>query len=986
MFKFLNNLFSPPFFPDEKKKHKAFLLQRILLAMISMEFLAVLILYRLQSDSWLLPFIFAGIIMNLVIFFVMKRGHVRISSILLSIGSWLLVTWVSFRDTGLYGVVCLMGGLIIITISGALLDKRGAALMGLLTFVSIGLIVFRDYPQISAVIRTPPAFWVASLFTFAMITLVQYLNRLVVKESLERAQASEERYRMISRVSSDYVFEARIGEDGSNNLSWVSGAFERMTGYTLEEYIKAGGWANHIHPDDREKDAQDMALLASNRDVKTEVRTIMKTGEVRWERVSAHPLWDEKNNRLAGIVGAVQDITDEKNAEAALAYERELLQIFMDNIPDAVYFKDTESRFIRINQAQADFLKLKDPVDAIGKTDFDFQKPEMARLFFEEERKILETGQPVINRIEFNPEEDGAPRWISATKVIAKDSSGKTIGTIGISRNITTQKSAEETLNKSLHQQAAILNTIPDMAWLKDTDGRYIAVNEAYARTAGIPKESIVGKTDYDLWPKHLADHYQANDRKVIEKNTSLSMEEIQADSHGNEFWVKTFKTAVVNEAGEVIGTTGISRDITQHKLTEETELNRRKMLEKVLELGKVVAETTDLRTTLEKIWHGIHDGLGFDRIAIFLYDPDQHTMNDTFGTDNNGQMIDHWDLSVPIGENNAFWNILQNPDGLYFTHDYESDNNISPGHEMYGVKDFAAVAVWSGEKPVAVLCTDNMPSKRPISREQLEALRLYSSYAGLAIENARLQEALQKELASKQEFIDELASKNAELERFTYTVSHDLKSPLVTITGFLSYMEKDAKAGNFQKFEQDVLRIRSAVNKMEQLLRDLLELSRIGRIMNNPVNIPFRDIVRDAIENVQGQARAANTLINFQDGNITVYGDQIRLVEVLQNLLDNAIKFTQGHTTNPVIQIGSFTDNANETIFFVQDNGPGIAPEYHEKIFGLFNKLSTEGEGTGIGLTLVRRIIEVHGGRIWVESQAGKGTTFYFTLPLAKS
>jgi PAS domain S-box-containing protein len=232
-----------------------------------------------------------------------------------------------------------------------------------------------------------------------------------------------------------------------------------------------------------------------------------------------------------------------------------------------------------------------------------------------------------------------------------------------------------------------------------------------------------------------------------------------------------------------------------------------------------------------------------------------------------------------------------------------------------------------------------------------------------------------------RESLIQELAAKNAELERFTYTVSHDLKSPLVTINGFLGYLEQDAASGNMDRFKADSQRIHAAVNKMQGMLGELLELSRIGRLVNEPEIIPFGDLVNAAMELVHGQIEAGGITVDLQPNLPTVYGDRQRLTEVLQNLLDNASKF-MGDQINPRIEIGQAGKDDDKVIFYVRDNGTGIEPDYHEHIFGLFNKLNSKAEGTGIGLALVKRIIEVHGGRIWVESDVGKGSTFLFTLP----
>ena len=237
---------------------------------------------------------------------------------------------------------------------------------------------------------------------------------------------------------------------------------------------------------------------------------------------------------------------------------------------------------------------------------------------------------------------------------------------------------------------------------------------------------------------------------------------------------------------------------------------------------------------------------------------------------------------------------------------------------------------------------------------------------------------------AEREKLIAELGAKNNELERFTYTVSHDLKSPLVTIRGFLGFLEKDMLTGNVERLRADMARIVEATNKMQRLLDELLELSRIGRMMNPPVKVSFDTIVREAVDLVHGRLTERGVVVAVEANMPVVNGDRTRLVQVVQNLLDNAVKFMGGQT-NPRIEIGQYYDTnvgRGNPIFFVKDNGVGIPREHHRKIFGIFNKLDPNAEGTGIGLALVKRIIEAHGGMIWVESKEGEGTTFYFALP----
>lgn len=234
---------------------------------------------------------------------------------------------------------------------------------------------------------------------------------------------------------------------------------------------------------------------------------------------------------------------------------------------------------------------------------------------------------------------------------------------------------------------------------------------------------------------------------------------------------------------------------------------------------------------------------------------------------------------------------------------------------------------------------------------------------------------------SERESLIDELEAKNAELERFTYTVSHDLKSPLITIRGFLGFIREDIERGNMQRLDMDIQRISDATNKMQSLLGDLLELSRIGRLTNKPTLIEMNALADEVIEYLYGRIHSNNITVRVGKDLPPVFGDRQRIFEVFQNLIDNAAKF-MGDQPNPCIEIGWAGVTDGKSVFFVRDNGIGIAPEYKDRIFGLFNKLNSQTEGTGIGLALVKRIIEFHGGRIWVESEPDQGATFFFTLP----
>lgn len=256
-------------------------------------------------------------------------------------------------------------------------------------------------------------------------------------------------------------------------------------------------------------------------------------------------------------------------------------------------------------------------------------------------------------------------------------------------------------------------------------------------------------------------------------------------------------------------------------------------------------------------------------------------------------------------------------------------------------------------------------------------------------IRHAIERQQLRRDNRELKEIQAELEAKNAELERFTYTVSHDLKSPLFTIQGFLGYLERDMESGDKARQAKDIEHIRGAVGKMQRLLDELLELSRIGRVVNPPTDVHLTALARDAADLVATQLTERDIHLTIAPDLPTVRGDHQRLLEVFQNLLENAVRYMPADQPEPKIEIITSATSESEQLHTleVRDNGAGIAPEYHEKIFGLFEKLDPKSQGTGIGLALVKRIIEVHGGDIWVESEGlGHGASFVFTLAASPS
>jgi signal transduction histidine kinase len=249
--------------------------------------------------------------------------------------------------------------------------------------------------------------------------------------------------------------------------------------------------------------------------------------------------------------------------------------------------------------------------------------------------------------------------------------------------------------------------------------------------------------------------------------------------------------------------------------------------------------------------------------------------------------------------------------------------------------------------------------------------------------ERRRIEATLRDNEKQLENLLGELSAKNVELEAFVYTVSHDLKTPIVTIEGFIGALREDFGRPLGETGAQYLKYMSDAARKMELLINDLLNLSRIGRQVEPRVEFSFREPVEESLEMLRPQIQARGIQTVVQENLPFVYGERKRIGQVLDNLLANAVKYLGPDNPAPCIELGC-EEQDGQKVFFVRDNGIGIEERYFGKIFQIFERLPAAkriGEGTGMGLTIVKRVIEHHGGRVWLTSHPGQGTTFFFTL-----
>jgi len=306
---------------------------------------------------------------------------------------------------------------------------------------------------------------------------------------------------------------------------------------------------------------------------------------------------------------ALRYAVERARAEAQLASERDLLQTLLENIPDRIYFKDRESRFIRINRALTKLFGLKSAEEAYGKTDADFYGPEHAGEALYDERRLMESGEPLLGKVEYENLADGRRSWSLTTKLPLRDRQGRIIGTCGISREISEMKEMEEQLETERNLLRAVIDNLPDLVFLKDIQGHYLLNNMAHIRWLGASDPSEVrGRTVFDYFPDDVAAEFHRGDMQVAEaRQPLLNQEEHMVDAHGNHSWRLTSKIPWLDDSGKAVGLVCISRDVTEQKQAEErlkkanAELaaNREELLRAVGNLQLAHGELRDVQLQL---------------------------------------------------------------------------------------------------------------------------------------------------------------------------------------------------------------------------------------------------------------------------------------------------------------------------------------------------------------------------------------------------
>ncbi|RPI96681.1 MAG: PAS domain S-box protein [Chloroflexi bacterium] len=531
---------------------------------------------------------------------------------------------------------------------------------------------------------------------------------------------------------------------------------------------------------------------------------------------------------------------------------------------------------------------------------------------------------------------DGQIRYLYTKGETLPAEPGESARMIGIATDITERKRTEMKLQESEARYRGLLESQLDLIVRVDLAGRFTFVNDAYCQKFGLKREEILGRESYQplVHPEDLPHTLEA--MKALYRPPYRAIMEQRAFTLEGVRWIEWQDSAIRDESGTIVEIQAIGRDITARKQAEAALRESEQRLNRAQEIAHLGSWELNLVNN-QLTWSD-------EVYRIFGLEPQE------FGA-----------------TYQAFLEAVHPDDRAAVDAAYSG--SLREGRDGYEI-EHRVVRRSSGEIRIV--------------HEKCEHFR---NEDGQVVHSTGMvhdiTERKQSE-AAMQRITEDLLRSNAELEQFAYVASHDLQEPLRMISSYVQLLARRYQGKLDSDADEFIAFVVEGTNRMQNLINDLLAYSRVGMRGNPFAPVSAEYLLEEALANLQLAIEESGAKITH-DPLPTVNGDAIQLVMVFQNLLGNAIKF---RGSEPICVHVGVTQAGNEWVFSVRDNGIGIDPRFAKRIFVIFQRLHERASypGTGIGLAICKRIIQRHGGRIWVDSEAGKGATFYFTIPMKET
>ncbi|HIJ63041.1 MAG TPA: PAS domain S-box protein, partial [Rhodospirillaceae bacterium] len=650
--------------------------------------------------------------------------------------------------------------------------------------------------------------------------------------------------------------------------------------------------------------------------------------EQRWFQMNVAPLTPPGE----GVMVVHRNLTQRKLAEIDLSAERARLHALLENVPDLVWLKDLEGRYVSCNPEFEKFFGAKE-AEITGRTDFDFVDWDLAGSFRQKDTEALAADKPVINEEWITYASDGHRALLETIKSPVRDEAGNILGILGIARDITERQLARQALQQREHDLAEAQRIAHLGSWTRDVATKETIWSDEVYRIFGFSRrQHLRSYADFIavLHPDDREAVVAAYLGSLAEGGKYDTQYRVVSPSTGEVKWCHSRCDHQRDDQGRAIRSVGTILDITEGKRLEEQLINDKKIIqssEEQMSLSQHIGGTGSWIYTVEDA--GI----------------------------------------LPSANNFSLFGMKQEVKN-YFLDDfleYVPDRDRVRQTLIAAIRDKRAY-----EDEFTVIPADGSDPKiiHAIGKLEKDAGGNVVSVLGFI-----------QDITKIRKIEEALKHSNAELEQFAYVASHDLRQPLRMVSQYLEIIGKQLGPELDDNLKRYFGYAIGGAMKMDRLIIELLQYSRTGKSAES-VPVCLGQTVSDALGNLMMPVRESGAQISVADDMPTVTGDQMELTRLFQNLIGNAVKYRTPDRP-PKVAI-DWRRQARQYLVWVKDNGIGIAPADRERAFQIFQRLVPKDayEGSGIGLSICKKIVELHGGKIWIESDLGVGSTFFMTFP----
>lgn len=734
-----------------------------------------------------------------------------------------------------------------------------------------------------------------------------------------------------------------------------------------------------VHPDDKEWAISGQEKMhAGEMGSLRPYRIVRPDGESRWILPTMPQVKSTADGSPVVFIGTVQDVTEHKQVEEALRQERDKAQQYLDIAGVMIRILDTEGNVQLINRKGCEILGY-DETEIIGKNWFEHFIPARFRVTVEAvAEKLRSAASEEVEYFE-NPvlTKDGQERWIAWHNSILRDSEGQITASLSSGEDITLRKHAQEVLRQSEERYRLLVNNIPDIVAVIDEKRNIAFANENMLNVVGYtPKEIMAEGTQLILENVHPDDHKQV-ERSIAmlaQKVESIDAEFRFKRKDGKWVWLHS-RVAKSDTRDGIQYYQTITSDITASKQAQERLLRRNRELTALNDIASAIHQSYDLGQLLNNALAKMLEIMDMEVGLIDLID-EAHAPSVKSHHGLSAQLLAEICRPQADGEESLTSTIVQTGKAI-FIEDITKDSRVHHCETAVrqGLKSFAGVPLKARGQLLGLCCLiGNTPRRFSASDRQL--LETIGHQIGVAIENAQLRDAIAQAKA-----LEETDRLRTEL---LASVSHELRTPLTAIKGLASTLiQPDVEwDGDTQREFLEVINRESDL--LTHLVNDILEMSQlesgITRLEKNWIKLSA--IIRQLEDKVKGLADSHALQIKIPTELPPLYVDEIRIGQVITNLIENAASYSENGTQIILEAVAGDL----EVVVSITDEGIGIPADDLQRVFERFYRLESGIDcrrgGSGLGLAICKRLVEAHGGRIWVESQPGQGSKFSFSLP----